>query len=149
MQQIDVERSQEFRKCIECFLCQNVCHVIRDHEGNKRKFAGPRFLIRVAELELNPLDVGDRIPLAHEEMGLAYCNITKCCTDVCPEHIQITDNAHHTDEGARGRPATTRWPGWGAKSRGAPRKRQKRPPPAELTGHNACYHRRFMCRSAR
>ena len=43
MQQEDIERSQEFRKCIECFLCQNVCHVIRDHQENKTAFAGPRF----------------------------------------------------------------------------------------------------------
>src|SRR5499433_3798251 len=41
MQQVDVERSQEFRKCIECFLCQNTCHVIRDHDENKPSFAGP------------------------------------------------------------------------------------------------------------
>ena len=44
MAQEDVERSQEFRKCIECFLCQNVCHVVRDHEENKKSFAGPRVL---------------------------------------------------------------------------------------------------------
>ena len=25
--------------------------------------------------------------------GIGYCNITKCCTKVCPEHIHITDNA--------------------------------------------------------
>ena len=56
MQQEDVERSQEFRKCIECFLCNNVCHVIRDHEENKEAFAGPRFLMRIAELEMHPLD---------------------------------------------------------------------------------------------
>src|SRR3954470_6995993 len=57
MQQIDVERSQEFRKCIECYLCQDTCHVIRDHEENKGAFAGPRFLIRLAELDMHPLDV--------------------------------------------------------------------------------------------
>ena len=56
MQQVDVERSQEFRKCIECFLCQDVCHVVRDHEDNKTSFAGPRFLMRVAELDMHPLD---------------------------------------------------------------------------------------------
>ena len=93
MSQREVERPQEFRKCIECFLCQNVCHVIRDHEENKAVFAGPRFFIRYAELEMHPLDVGDRLGLLREEMGLAYCNITKCCTEVCPEHIHITDNA--------------------------------------------------------
>ena len=93
MQQIDVERSQEFRKCIECFLCQDVCHVIRDHEENKTAFAGPRFFARSAELEMHPLDVNDRRELLQEEQGLGKCNITKCCTEVCPEHIKITDNA--------------------------------------------------------
>ncbi|GEL18502.1 succinate dehydrogenase/fumarate reductase iron-sulfur subunit [Pseudonocardia asaccharolytica] len=92
MQQVDVGRGQEFRKCIECFLCQNVCHVVRDHEENKQAFAGPRFFIRLAELEMHPLDVGDRTEAAQDEHGLGYCNITKCCTEVCPEHIKITDN---------------------------------------------------------
>ncbi|QLY30996.1 succinate dehydrogenase/fumarate reductase iron-sulfur subunit [Nocardia huaxiensis] len=93
MQQADVERSQEFRKCIECFLCQNTCHVVRDHEENKESFAGPRYLMRIAELEMHPLDVADRRELAQGEAGLGMCNITKCCTEVCPEHIKITDNA--------------------------------------------------------
>ncbi|MEV6068178.1 succinate dehydrogenase/fumarate reductase iron-sulfur subunit [Nocardia sp. NPDC052001] len=93
MQQQDVERSQEFRKCIECFLCQNTCHVVRDHEENKESFAGPRYLMRIAELEMHPLDVADRRDLAQDEAGLGFCNITKCCTEVCPEHIKITDNA--------------------------------------------------------
>ncbi|GAB3211925.1 succinate dehydrogenase/fumarate reductase iron-sulfur subunit [Nocardia tengchongensis] len=93
MQQADVERSQEFRKCIECFLCQNTCHVVRDHEDNKHAFSGPRYLMRIAELEMHPLDVADRRELAQEDAGLGYCNITKCCTEVCPEHIKITDNA--------------------------------------------------------
>ncbi|MEP6600069.1 MAG: succinate dehydrogenase/fumarate reductase iron-sulfur subunit [Actinomycetota bacterium] len=93
MAQIDVERSQEFRKCIECFLCQNTCHVLRDHEENKQAFAGPRYLMRIAELDMHPLDDADRQRQAQEEFGLGYCNITKCCTDVCPEHIKITDNA--------------------------------------------------------
>jgi succinate dehydrogenase / fumarate reductase iron-sulfur subunit len=93
MQQVDVERSQEFRKCIECFLCQNTCHVVRDHEENKENFAGPRYLMRIAELEMHPLDVADRRDAAQEEHGLGLCNITKCCTEVCPEGIHITDNA--------------------------------------------------------
>jgi succinate dehydrogenase / fumarate reductase iron-sulfur subunit len=90
---VDVERSQEFRKCIECYLCQNTCHVVRDHEENKPEFAGPRFLMRIAELDMHPLDAADRQKAAQEEHGLGYCNITKCCTEVCPEHIKITDNA--------------------------------------------------------
>jgi succinate dehydrogenase / fumarate reductase iron-sulfur subunit len=93
MQQVDVERSQEFRKCIECFLCQDTCHVIRDHDENKPAFAGPRFFIRLAELDMHPLDTADRQKAAQEAHGLGYCNITKCCSEVCPEHIKITDNA--------------------------------------------------------
>jgi succinate dehydrogenase / fumarate reductase, iron-sulfur subunit len=93
MQQTDVERSQEFRKCIECFLCQDTCHVIRDHEDNKEAFAGPRFFIRLAELDMHPLDSMDRKRRSQEQHGLGMCNITKCCTEVCPEGIKITDNA--------------------------------------------------------
>ncbi|GAA3975544.1 succinate dehydrogenase/fumarate reductase iron-sulfur subunit [Streptomyces sp. NBC_01352] len=98
MMQEDVDRSQEFRKCIECFLCQDTCHVVRDHEENKTAFAGPRFLMRVAELDMHPLDAAaeaglDRKRTAQDEHGLGYCNITKCCTEVCPEGIKITDNA--------------------------------------------------------
>lgn len=94
MAQEDVNRSQEFRKCIECFLCQNVCHVIRDHEENKEAYAGPRYLMRQAELDMHPLDVhARRAEDAQEVHGLGYCNINKCCTEVCPEHIKITDNA--------------------------------------------------------
>ena len=89
MQQEDVGRSQEFRKCIECFLCQDTCHVVRDHEENKEAFSGPRFLMRIAELDMHPLDAAkerglDRRTSAEEEHGLGYCNITKCCTEVCP-----------------------------------------------------------------
>jgi succinate dehydrogenase / fumarate reductase iron-sulfur subunit len=93
MFQEEVDRVQEFHKCIECFLCQNVCHVIRDHEGNKQSFAGPRLFVRLAALEMHPLDSNDRLELIKERAGLGYCNITKCCTEVCPEHIHITDNA--------------------------------------------------------
>jgi succinate dehydrogenase / fumarate reductase, iron-sulfur subunit len=92
MYQPDIDRVQEFRKCIECFLCQNVCHVLRDH-NKKEQFAGPRFFVRVAGLEMHPLDDASRTAALKEEMGLGYCNITKCCTEVCPEDIHITDNA--------------------------------------------------------
>jgi succinate dehydrogenase / fumarate reductase iron-sulfur subunit len=93
MHQVDVQRSQEFRKCIECWLCQDVCHVIRDHEENKEHYAGPRFFIRYAELDMHPNDALDRKELVQDVQGLGYCNITKCCTEVCPESIKITDNA--------------------------------------------------------
>jgi succinate dehydrogenase / fumarate reductase iron-sulfur subunit len=93
MFQEEVNRVQEFHKCIECFMCQNVCHVIRDHEGNKQHFAGPRLFVRLAALEMHPLDANDRLELIKQRAGLGYCNITKCCTEVCPEDIHITDNA--------------------------------------------------------
>jgi succinate dehydrogenase / fumarate reductase iron-sulfur subunit len=93
MHQDDIDRVQEFHKCIECFLCQDVCHVIRDHEANKAAFAGPRMFVRYAELEMHPLDTNDRRELLQAQMGLGMCNITKCCTEVCPENIRITDNA--------------------------------------------------------
>ena len=93
MYQKDIDRVQEFHKCIECFLCQDVCHVIRDHDENKPSFAGPRFFVRVASLEMHPLDTDDRLEFLRNEEGLGFCNITKCCTEVCPEHIKITDNA--------------------------------------------------------
>ena len=90
--QADIDRVQEFRKCIECFLCQDVCHVLRDHHKHD-EFIGPRFLVYVAALEMHPLDTEDRLAELKQTQGVGYCNITKCCTNVCPEDIKITDNA--------------------------------------------------------
>ena len=92
MAQTDVERVQEFRKCIECFLCQDVCHVLREHSLHDR-FIGPRFFVYAAALEMHPLDVENRTTELANDDGIGYCNITKCCTKVCPEEITITDNA--------------------------------------------------------
>jgi succinate dehydrogenase / fumarate reductase iron-sulfur subunit len=92
MRQADIDRVQEFRKCIECFLCQDVCHILRDHHLHD-EFIGPRFLTYAAALEMNPLDAADRVPALKEQHGIGYCNITRCCTKVCPEHITITENA--------------------------------------------------------
>ncbi len=92
MMQQDVERVQEFRKCIECFLCQDVCHVLRDHHKHD-EFIGPRYFVHVAALSMHPLDTEDRLGDLQGRDGIGYCNITKCCTNVCPEHITITDNA--------------------------------------------------------
>jgi succinate dehydrogenase / fumarate reductase iron-sulfur subunit len=92
MQQEDVDRVQEFRKCIECFLCQDTCHVLRDHRMHD-EFIGPRFLVHVAALEMHPLDTEDRLKDLKDDHAIGLCNITKCCTTVCPEHITITDNA--------------------------------------------------------
>jgi len=103
MYQEDVDRVQEFRKCIECYLCQDVCHVLRDRDkpaikakagarSDGTSFVGPRFMIRLASLEMHPLDTDDRVPEIRKEFGSGLCNITRCCTEVCPEHIGITDN---------------------------------------------------------
>ena len=92
MAQQDVDRIEEFRKCIECFLCQDVCHILRDHNLKARYF-GPRFLVRIASLEMHPLDAADRTELLAGAAGIGLCNITKCCSEVCPEGIHITDNA--------------------------------------------------------
>jgi succinate dehydrogenase / fumarate reductase iron-sulfur subunit len=90
--QADVDRVQEFRKCIECYLCQDVCHVLRDHHKHE-EFIGPRFFVYAAALEMHPLDSVDRLEELKSTDGIGYCNITKCCTAVCPENITITDNA--------------------------------------------------------
>lgn len=92
MDQADVARVQEFRKCIECFLCQNVCHVLRDH-NRKTVYWGPRFMVKMAALDMHPLDSLSRRATLKGEAGVGYCNITKCCQEVCPEEIHITDNA--------------------------------------------------------
>ncbi len=92
MAQSDIDRVQEFRKCIECFLCQDVCHVLREHNLHE-EFAGPRHMVYAAALEMHPLDVEDRREDLKNAHGIGFCNITKCCTNVCPENITITDNA--------------------------------------------------------
>jgi succinate dehydrogenase / fumarate reductase, iron-sulfur subunit len=92
MSQEDVDRMSEFRKCIECFLCQDVCHVLREHDA-KSGYFGPRFMVRIAALEMHPLDRADRVELLAGQAGIGLCNITKCCSEVCPEGIHITDNA--------------------------------------------------------
>src|SRR6516165_3760636 len=93
MGQEEVDRIQEFRKCIECFLCQDTCHVLRDHHMKEGEmFGGPRFMIRVASLDMHPLDTVDRLGMLKDKLNIGLCNITKCCTEVCPEHIHITDN---------------------------------------------------------
>ena len=88
--QKDVDRSREFRRCIECFLCQDVCHVVREHKSN---YVGPRWVVKAASLDMHPMDGLNRSKFMKEEAGLGFCNITKCCQEVCPEHIVITDDA--------------------------------------------------------
>ena len=142
MRQEDVDRSQEFRKCIECFLCQDTCHVVRDHEENKAAFAGPRFLMRVASWTCTRWTRRRRgsgpQATAQDEHGLGYCNITKCCTEVCPEGIKITDNALIPLKERAVDRKSTRWCGWeqdhARGRRGGPvRASAWRPSPAKLT----------------
>lgn len=92
MQQVDVDRIQEFHRCIECFLCQDTCHVLRNH-GGQNKYFGPRYMAKIAEFEMHPMDGADRVPLLAHNAGVGMCNVTGCCTEVCPQHIRITDNA--------------------------------------------------------
>jgi succinate dehydrogenase / fumarate reductase iron-sulfur subunit len=92
MFQEDVERLYEPRKCIECFLCQDVCHVLRNHE-EKGTYFGPRYMLRYQYLAMHPKDILDRRGAVKNKGGIGMCNITKCCQEVCPEHIHITDNA--------------------------------------------------------
>ena len=90
--QIEADRVQEFRSCIECMLCVNTCHVMREHQLFD-EFAGPRFFVRLANLEMHPMDEENRLEMIKDDYGIGYCNITRCCTDVCPAGINITDNA--------------------------------------------------------
>jgi succinate dehydrogenase / fumarate reductase iron-sulfur subunit len=66
--------------------------VLRDHRKFD-EFIGPRLLVHTAALEMHPLDVADRRDDLRRLQGIGYCNVTKCCTQVCPESIKITDNA--------------------------------------------------------
>src|SRR5260370_9995811 len=91
MAQEDVDRVMEFRKCIECFLCQDVCYVLRNHRKHA-EFIGPRFLVHAAALEMHPLDVEDRTDDLRRAHGIGLCNITKCFPPVCPEHITTHHN---------------------------------------------------------
>src|SRR3954454_24753153 len=90
MKQADVDRVQEFRKCIECFLCQDVCHVLREHHKHE-EFIGPRYLVYAAALEMHPLDTEDRVRDLKTRHNIGYCNITTCCRQVCPESITIIE----------------------------------------------------------
>ena len=101
MYQDDIDRVQEFRKCIECFLCQDVCHVLRSHD-QKHVFAGPRFFVRVAGLEMHPLDDLSRTKYLKEVAGISLCNITKCCTEVLPRAYHHYRQRHHPPQGAGG-----------------------------------------------
>ena len=75
--QEEADRVQEFRKCIECFLCQDVCHVLRDHQ-KFNEFSGPRFFVRTAGLEMHPLDTEDRRELLKDSIPKLCCQTFFC-----------------------------------------------------------------------
>ncbi len=92
MYQRDVDRIQEFHRCIECFLCQDTCHVLREHGGHDQYF-GPRMMTKIAEWEMHPMDTANRSAFLKDVAGIPMCDVTRCCVEVCPENIVITDNA--------------------------------------------------------
>ena len=93
MAQRDVDRVQEFRKCIECFLCQDVCHVLRDHDKHE-EFIGPRFFVYAAALEMHPLDTGDRVPaLEGRSTASATATSPSAARRSARSTSHITDNA--------------------------------------------------------
>jgi hypothetical protein len=66
--------------------------VLRNH-GELSDYIGPRFMVRYQYLAMHPKDTLDRRGAVRFKGGVGFCNITKCCQEVCPEHIHITDNS--------------------------------------------------------
>ena len=89
MKQKDVQEVRELRKCIECFICHDACHVIRDHQ---KKYAGPRFVIKAAGFDKHPMDALRNRAAALKEKGIWLCNLSRCCQNLCPEKIRIVDD---------------------------------------------------------
>ena len=102
MQQEDVDRVQEFRKCIECFLCQDVCHVLRDHHKHD-EFIGPRFLVYAAALEMHPLDTEDRVPDAEGRARHRLLQHHEVLHEGLPRAHHDHRQRDHPAQGARGR----------------------------------------------
>ena len=100
MQQEDVDRVQEFRKCIECFLCQDVCHVLRDHHKHD-EFIGPRFLVYTAALEMHPLDTEDRAAGAEAGARHRLLQHHQVLHQGLPGRHHHHRQRHHSAEGAR------------------------------------------------
>ncbi|MBI4020042.1 MAG: 2Fe-2S iron-sulfur cluster binding domain-containing protein [Candidatus Aenigmarchaeota archaeon] len=83
----EIKRASEFRKCIDCLICHDVCHANRE----KLDYTGPRNLVKVMAQQLHPRNTLDRVPLL-EGAGVNFCNVTRCCQQVCPQEIHITTN---------------------------------------------------------
>ena len=126
-QQEDIERVQEFRKCIECFLCQDVCHVLRNHEIEK-PFLGPRFLVRSAGLEMHPADQGDRLGYLKDDAGHRLLQHHEVLHRGLPGAHQDHRQRDHPAQGARRGPLLRPGPGdLAAAASGAARSRRRRP----------------------
>lgn len=101
MHEEEVEQAQQMRKCISCMACYDVCHVLREQ---MKEYAGPRNLVKVASLTYHPKDVLDRSALLDGEGYVELCNVTRCCSSVCPQDINITQDAiiPHKERGVAG-----------------------------------------------
>ena len=127
-QQEDIERVQEYRKCIECFLCQDVCHVLRNHE-TEQPFMGPRFLVRAA----GPGDAPDRPGRPPPRTSRTpAASATATSRSAAPRSARSTSRSP-TTRSSRSRSAsptssTTRSSGPGGSSAAAPRTRRSRDP---------------------
>ena len=102
MSQADIDRVQEFRKCIECFLCQDVCHVLRDHDKHD-EFIGPRFFVYSAALEMHPLDTADRLRRSQESPRHRLLQHHQVLHQGVPGAHPHHRQRHHPAQGARGR----------------------------------------------
>jgi hypothetical protein len=83
---------------------------------------------------MHPLDTVDRKQMLQEEQGLGLCNITKCCTEVCPEHIKITDNGIIP---MKERVVDVKFDPWGKVMRTRREAEQPRTPAAQLRAGSA------------
>jgi succinate dehydrogenase / fumarate reductase, iron-sulfur subunit len=131
MQQADIDRVQEFRKCIECFLCQDVCHVLRDHHKHD-EFIGPRFLVHVAALGDAPARYGGSRGRAQGRVRHRLLQHHEVLHQGLPGTHHHHRQRHHSAEGARRGPVLR--PGDAAPARVhgthlAPPRRRLAPPP--------------------
>ncbi len=90
MDEGDIKDTVEMRTCIDCLICHDSCHVLKN---TKLKFLGPRNIVKANSLDTHPMNSLDRTKLVRDE-GIANCNVSGCCTDNCPQEIKITDNAN-------------------------------------------------------
>ncbi|MEK6862098.1 MAG: 2Fe-2S iron-sulfur cluster-binding protein [Nanoarchaeota archaeon] len=86
----EVKEIQEMRKCIDCFICYDSCHVIRNHP--ELKFSGPVNVVKVVALDRHPQEKSERSQLLEKE-GLWNCNLSRCCTLNCPQKIKVSEDA--------------------------------------------------------